>query len=119
MTRLQRIGRRIGACIMLPALLCAVLVNVGHADPTHRVVGYGGVLPLPVSHAAASSQSAAGRGDRVLAQRHDSHPERERVLYATGRQPAAAADSSAQRHTPCPAQRIAEVRSRSAGTPNS
>lgn len=119
MTRVQRIGRRIGACIVLPALLCAVLVNVGHADPTHRIVGYGGVLPLPVSHGASSTQPTASRGDRMLSQRRDSHPERERVLYAAGRQPAAAADSTAQRHTPCPAQRVAEVRSRSVGTPNS
>jgi hypothetical protein len=119
MTRLQRIVRRIGACLVLPAMLCAVLVNVGHADPTHRIVGYGGVLPLPVSHAPSAGQTAAGPGERILAQRHDSHPGHERVLYAAGRQPVAPVDSVAPRHTPCPSQRIAEIRSRTAGTPNS
>lgn len=119
MTRLQRIMRRMGACIALPAMLCAVLVNVGHADPTHRIVGYGGVLPLPVSHAPSTGQTTAGRGERLLSQHRDSHPEHERVLYAAGRQPVAPGDSVATRHTPCPSQRIAEVRSRSAGTPNS
>jgi hypothetical protein len=119
MTRLQRIGRRIGACVVLPALLCVGLVSVGHADPTHRIVGYGGVLPLPVAHATAPSQTTAARGDRVLSPRRDSHTERERVLYAGGRQPVAPTDSIAPRRTPCPSQRIAEVRSRSTGTPNS
>jgi len=120
MTRsLQTTARRLAACVALSAAFTAVIVTPGSADPTHRIVGYGGVLPLPVAHGTSAAAPTSIRGDRALAQRRDARGEHGRVLYASGRAPGAATDTTSPRHTPCPAQRVAELRLRASMAPNS
>ena len=119
MTRsLQTTARRLAACVALSAAFSALIVTPGSADPTHRIVGYGGILPLPVAHGPSAATSPV-RTDRSLAQKRDARAERGRVLYASGRAPAAATDSTGARHAPCPAQRVAEARLRATMVPNS
>jgi hypothetical protein len=67
------------------------------SDSTRRVVGYGGVLPLPAVESTGDAAPLLGRLETILELRHDARSERGRVLYATGRAPAARSASTADR----------------------
>ena len=97
----------------------ALVVSVNTPDPTRRVTGYGGVIPVPGPAAAAST--APARLDPILEQqRRDTRAVRGRVLYATGHAPrdTVAARATPVRKGPCPDTRVGQGRG-SSSMPNS
>jgi len=115
---IERIWRQLPKRPALSAM--ALVVSITTPDPTHRVTGYGGVVPVPSP--AASTTSAPSRLDPILEQqRRDTRAIRGRVLYAAGRGPR---DTSATRivtpphKSPCPDQRVGQSRAPSV-MPNS
>ncbi|MEP6491043.1 MAG: hypothetical protein ABJF01_00105 [bacterium] len=114
---IERIVRLLTRHQVAPVMLLVVCVTV--PDPSRRVTGYGGVLPVPVPSTPAPT--AAPRLDPVLDQQHrDARAVRGRVLYAAGSAPHAQ-QPQAPRTTPkspCALQRIVQGRAASI-SPNS
>jgi hypothetical protein len=115
---IERIVRLLTKHHVAPVLMLVVCVNV--PDPSRRVTGYGGVLPVPAP--AAPAPTAVLRLDPVLNQQHrDARAVRGRVLYAGGNGPHAQQQQSPpvqQAKGPCPLQRV--VQGHAAGaSPNS
>ena len=95
-----------------PVMLLVVCITV--PDPSRRVTGYGGVLPVPTPSTPAPTSTP--RLDPVLdQQQRDARSVRGRVLYATGTAPVApnAHVQQAPRtppKAPCPLQRVVQGR---------
>jgi hypothetical protein len=111
---IERIVRLLTRNQVAPVMMLVVCVSV--PDPSRRVTGYGGVLPVPTPSAPAPS--AAPRLDPVLDQQHrDARSVRGRVLYATGTAPNAPHAQQAPTRTPakgpCPLQRVVQGRAAS------
>ncbi len=97
----------------------ALVVSVNTPDPTRRVTGYGGVIPVPGP--SAPTTTAPARLDPILEQqRRDTRAVRGRVLYATGHAPrdTAAARTAPVHKGPCPDTRVGQGRA-STSMPNS
>lgn len=84
---IERVRRHISFRPVLP-LLVLVIAWRNPKDPSRKVTGYGGVLPVPAPTAPTQPTSASARPDSILEQQHrDQRAARGRVLYAAGRPP--------------------------------
>lgn len=110
---IERIVRLLTKQQVAPVMM--LVVCVGISDPTRRVTGYGGVLPVPTPSAPAPA--ATPRLDPVLDQQHrDARSVRGRVLYATGAAPVVPHAQPTPRTPakgPCPLQRVVQGRAAS------
>ncbi|HTE47327.1 MAG TPA: hypothetical protein VK636_18900 [Gemmatimonadaceae bacterium] len=115
---IERIVRLLARRQVAPSVIMLV-VCIGVPDPSRRVTGYGGVLPVPAPSAPAPSTTP--RLDPVLDQQHrDARAIRGRVLYATGsaRQMQQQQAPRTTPKAPCPLQRVVQGRAAIAA-PNS
>ena len=93
---------------LVPAMVLVIGIH-GPTDPTRRVTGYGGVIPVPGP--AAPTPATTGRLDPIADQQHrDARAVRGRVLYAPGRAPHTVVPSRTVHKVPCPEQRVGQGR---------
>jgi hypothetical protein len=109
---IERVVRQLTKYQVAPMMMLVICITV--PDPSRRVTGYGGVLPVPTPSTPAPS--ATPRLDPILDQQHrDARSVRGRVLYATGVAPAtptahAPQPTHAAPKAPCPLQRVVQGR---------
>ncbi len=116
---IERLCRWIVRRPMLPMMpMMIVVIGVNTPDPTRRDMGYGGVLPVPGPSTVTAT--AAAHVDPMLdARQREARIQRGRVLYASGRGPAASTPTAPRvaRKGPCPQQRVVQGRGTTA-SPN-
>jgi hypothetical protein len=105
-----RVARLLTKHQVAPVMMLAICVNV--PDPSRRVTGYGGVLPVPASSATAPATTApTAHIDPVVEQQHrDARAVRGRVLYAAGSTHAQPQAPKTAPKAPCPMQRVVQGR---------
>jgi hypothetical protein len=102
---IKRICRLLGTRPLVPVMMLAIGVHT--PDPTRRVTGYGGVMPVPGPSAPAAAP--AGRVDPILDQQHrEARAVRGRVLYAPGHDPRTSTAPRPVHKGPCPEQRVGQ-----------
>jgi len=112
----ERVWRHMSVHSLVPIFMLVLVVRVPTpTDPNRRVTGYGGVVPVPVPSTPSNPSS---KPDPILEQQHrDQRSARGRVLYATGRAPAATTASRSVAKPQCE-RRVVQGRS-SPTLPNS
>lgn len=102
--------RRLGQIGRVAPVMMLVVGIPSHPDPTKRLTGTAGILPIP-----AAPATTAGRSDAPAAEsRRDTRSERGRVLFADGRVlrlSRISRDSAHAMHRHlCPDQRVVQTR---------
>lgn len=110
---IERVRRHIPVRLLLPFLVLAIAWR-NPIDPTRKINGYGGVLPVPAPSATAQS----GARPDSAADRREQRPRRGRILYATGRAPQVTPAQRADSAKPRCEARVSQSRTASS-LPNS